>query len=83
MDGMMRPKFTLPELEKQLQTLKDGGTINISRYDYERLFGVNDAAIGRLRNFARSHHCVASFADTAVLLRKRLTATDEDSAPQP
>ena len=76
----MRAKFTLPDLEERLQALADGATIQISRFDYERLFGMNDAALGRLRNFAKGHHCVASFADSAVLFRKR-GATAGDSLP--
>jgi hypothetical protein len=42
----------------------------ITRSDYDRLFGLNDVALGRLRNFAKTHSCVASFADHAILFRK-------------
>lgn len=65
-----RGKFTLPELEGKLEALRNGALVQIDRTDYERLFGLNDAALGRLRNFARGHQCVASFADSAVLFRK-------------
>lgn len=63
----MRSRSTLPNLEERLQELQDGALVQISRRDYERLFGLNDAALGRLRNFARGHQCVASFADTVIL----------------
>ena len=69
---MKRRNFTLPELEHNLEALTAGGLLQITRRDYERLFGLNDAAMARLRNFARSHACVASFADEAVLFRKRV-----------
>ena len=42
----------------------------ISSRDYERLFGVNDAAMGRLRNFAKAHACVTSHADHGIVFRK-------------
>jgi hypothetical protein len=42
--------FMLLELEERLDALTDGAIRQISRNDYERLFGTNDAALGR---FAR------------------------------
>lgn len=76
----MRRDFTLPELEQELTTLREGAVHRMMRGDYERLFGENDAALGRLRNFARSHDCVASFADEAVLFRRRLQG-DQGTVP--
>lgn len=76
----MRRDFTLPELEQELTTLREGAVHRMMRGDYERLFGENDAALGRLRNFARSHDCVASFADEAVLFRRRLQG-DQGAVP--
>jgi len=70
----VRRNFTLSELDAELNELQDGAYVQISREDYERLFGLNDAALGRLKNFARGQQCVASFADTAVLFRKRIAA---------
>ena len=55
---MMRRNFTLPELEERLDRLTAGSLFEIGSGDYERLFGSNDAAVARLRNFARSHACV-------------------------
>jgi len=73
-DGMQRRNFTLPELEHNLDALTEDGLLQITRNDYERLFGLNGAARGRLQNFARGHACVASFADESVLFRKRARA---------
>ena len=76
----MHPKLTLPDLEERLQELQDGALVQISRSDYERLFGLNDAALGRLRNFARGHQRIASFADTAVLSCKRVASVHAKSS---
>jgi hypothetical protein len=69
--------LTLPELQEKLDRLADGSLFQIPTQDYERLFGTNDAAAARLRNFARSHRCVASHSDGAVLFRKQLTRFDD------
>jgi len=69
---MKRRNFTLPDLEQRLDALAEGALHQITRRDYERLFGENDAALGRLRNFAKGHQCVASFADQAILFRRRI-----------
>jgi hypothetical protein len=68
----LRGNFVLPDLQEKLDALQDGGSLHITRRDYERLFGVNDVAQARLRNFALGHACVASFADEAILFRKTL-----------
>jgi hypothetical protein len=68
----MRQTLTLPELDQRLDGLAEGGVHQITRRDYEHLFGFNDAALGRLRYFAKNHACIASFADEAVLFRKKL-----------
>jgi hypothetical protein len=69
---MERRNFTLPDLEERLDALAEGALHQITRRDYERLFGVNNAALGRLRNFPKSHACAASFADEGILFRKKL-----------
>ena len=48
----LRATFTLPELQQQLDNLAEGALLQISGWDYERLFGTNDVAATRLRNFA-------------------------------
>jgi hypothetical protein len=47
-------KFTLPELQEQLDDPSEGAVLQISRRDYERSFGTNDVAAAPLRNFATS-----------------------------
>ncbi|PJG51235.1 hypothetical protein CVM73_31960 [Bradyrhizobium forestalis] len=79
---LVRGKFTLPELENGLEALQNGALVQIDRADYERLFGLNDVALGRLRNFARSHQCIVSFADTIVLFRKHIAPVEEGLDPQ-
>lgn len=73
----MRTNITLPELERKLDGLREGGLYHLSRGDYELMFGMNDAALGRLRNFSKSHECVTSFTDNHVLFRKKLQVTSE------
>jgi len=75
----LRARFTLPELQEQLDNLAEGAVLQISGWDYERLFGVNDVAAARLRNFATLHACVASHAKSAILSRKRLTRRESDA----
>jgi len=69
----MRPRIlTLPELDRTLDELPEGAVHHVTRRDYERLFGFNDAALGRLRIFAKGHACIPSFTDEAILFRKGL-----------
>ena len=72
----MRRNFTLPELEAMLNGLEEGAIHNLPRGDYDRLFGENDAAVGRLRNFAKGHNCAASFADGTIVFRKRAASRE-------
>lgn len=76
----MRRNFTLPELESRLHVLTDGEIFTVSSRDYERLFGLNDAAVGRLRNFAKAHACVISHADHGIVFRKEF-ARELDKSP--
>jgi hypothetical protein len=75
----MRSNLTLPELEEKLDGLAEGTLLQISARDYRRLFGTNDAAAARLRNFARGHACVANHGGEAILFRKKLGDQVEDS----
>jgi hypothetical protein len=77
----LRANYTLPELQEKLDSLAEGALFQISSWDYERLFGINDVAAMRLRNFARSHACVASHADKAILFRKQITRREGDALP--
>lgn len=75
----MRRNFTLPELQGKLDDLAEGGLFQITTLDYARLFGSNDVAATRLRNFARSHACIASYSDGAILFRKQLVLPSDES----
>jgi len=75
----MRLNFTLPELEEKLDGLAEGTLLQISTRDYRRLFGTNDVAAGRLRNFAKGYACVANHGSEAILFRKKLGDQVEDS----
>jgi hypothetical protein len=72
----LRRDFTLPELERQLEGLAEGALFQISGRDYERLFGTNDAAAARLRNFAAGNACVVNHSSQAILFRKGLERSD-------
>ena len=73
----MRRNFTIPDLESKLEALSEGAIFAISACDYERLFGVNDAAVGRLRNFAKAHDCVTSHADHGIVFRKEFARSSD------
>ena len=76
---MMRRNLTLPELQERLDGLTAGSLFEIGSRDYERLFGTNDAAAARLRNFARSHACVISHSNSAILFRKQIAGVGDSS----
>lgn len=73
----LRRDFTLPELEWELDGLAEGALFQMSGRDYERLFGTNDAAAARLRNFAAGHTCVVDHSPQAILFRKQLERSDD------
>ncbi|MEX6505375.1 hypothetical protein [Jiella sp. M17.18] len=68
----MRQDFTLPDLQAQLDLMKVGETLALRRDDCERLFGVNDVAGGRLRNFARGHGCTVVYTPEGVAFSRIL-----------
>ena len=74
---MLHRDFTLPELQEKLDKLQPGAMLQIGRRDYERVFGLNDVAVNRLRHFAKGHQCIVSFADTAILFRKKVALSGE------
>jgi hypothetical protein len=73
----LRPRFTLPELQERLDGLSEGALFQISRRDYERLFGTSDVATTLLRNFATSHACVVVHANAAILFRKQIMQRED------
>ncbi len=70
----MSDPLTMPALDRELGQLKPGHIFPLSNADFVRLFGTNNAALGRLRHFARGHHCVTIRAKTGVQFRKLLPA---------
>ena len=78
----LRWNFTLPDLQAKLDHLAEGALFQISARDYERLFGSNDVAAARLRNFAKGHACITSHSDGAILFRKKLELS-RDNVPAP
>jgi len=80
---MEKRNFTLVELQLRLDALYEGAVLQIAHRDYERLFGVNDVAMGRLRRFAKGHACAASFADGPVLFRKKIQSAARGGSPPP
>jgi hypothetical protein len=59
---------TLPDLQAYLDQLRPGDQLGIPSDDYARLFGENDAAIGRMKNFAVAHGCMLSWTPSGPVL---------------
>lgn len=66
----MSEPLTMPALDDELSQLQPGHTFPLTNADFVRLFGTNDAARGRLRNFARGHNCVTTRAKGGVQFKK-------------
>jgi hypothetical protein len=62
--------FTLPSLQKRLDDLEPDEMLVVSKADFDRLFGVDDAAVGRLKNFADGHNCMATWSRSDLRFRK-------------
>jgi len=74
----LRANFVLPELQEKLDRLAEGALLEISAWDYGRLFGTNDVAATRLRHFAKLHGCVASHGDEAIVFRREFAQQPKD-----
>ncbi len=66
----MRELLSIPALEDQLSRLKPGETFRLTHVDFVRLFGTNNAAVGRLRNFAKGHSCITTRTRTGLQFKK-------------
>ena len=62
--------FTLPTLEAHLAHMPIAKSLTLAGTDIERLFGFNDVAVRRLKNFARGHDCIVSYTDGCVVFHK-------------
>jgi hypothetical protein len=76
----LRANFVLPELQEKLDRLAAGALLEISSWDYQRLFGTDDVAAARLRHFARLHECVANHGPKSIVFRKKLAQQDDSPA---
>ncbi|WP_257165799.1 hypothetical protein [Bradyrhizobium sp. SRS-191] len=62
----MSEPLSLPLLQMQLDHLVPGQGLHLVMADVERLFGYNDVATGRIRNFADGHGCMFAWCATGV-----------------
>ncbi|CCE06124.1 hypothetical protein BRAS3843_1600006 [Bradyrhizobium sp. STM 3843] len=54
----------------QLDHLVPGQGLHLARADVERMFGFNDVAVGRIRNFATGHNCAFAWSETGLQFLK-------------
>lgn len=66
-----QPTDTLPALQAVLDGLKEGQSLRLTNAECERLFGVNDALVGRVANFARGHNCIVFWGGTGLTFRRQ------------
>ena len=62
---------TLPDLQARLDMLEPGDVVHLARKEFVRLFGTNDAALGRLKIFVKGHNCVATWDKAGLQFRKQ------------
>lgn len=60
------PTGTLPALQAFLDGLGTGQGLRLTNADCDRLFGVDDALLGRVRNFAQGHGCIVVWDDDGL-----------------
>lgn len=66
----MTTSLTLPLLQMQLDHLVPGQGLHLAMTEVERLFGLNDVATGRIRNFATGHNCAFAWSEAGVQFLK-------------
>jgi hypothetical protein len=66
----MHDMLTLPGLQNALDAFPRDGSLAIAKRDIERLFGLNDVAVGRIANFARGHGCKAILREDILTFSK-------------
>ncbi|MHB2205296.1 hypothetical protein [Methylobacterium sp. CM6257] len=74
------PTDTLPALQAALDGLGTGQALRLTGADCDRLFGVNDALVGRVANFARGHGCSVVWDDAGLTFRRQPRATGATTA---
>ncbi len=55
----MEKELTLPGLQSELELLREGERMTLSRSDADTLFGSDETGHLRLVHFAKGHSCVA------------------------
>lgn len=63
-------QLTLPGLQSILDRLPSAQSLSLANKDVERLFGFNDVARARLKNFAKGHNCIIGYSDGSVVFLK-------------
>lgn len=66
-----RRTMSLQGLDHLLTQLPVGGQVAISKADFDRIFGINDAAPRRLVHFGRGHDCDTATSADIVTFTKR------------
>jgi hypothetical protein len=66
----MSGEWTLPLVQDRLDDLAPGQEFTLTKDDFVRLFGLNDAAVQRIRRFAESHRCHTLFDGRQLIFRK-------------
>ena len=75
------PTDTLPALQASLDGLGTGQGLRLTNADCDRLFGVNDALMGRVRNFAHGHGCIVVWDDEGLTFCRQPHAAVRVTAP--
>jgi len=65
------PTDTLPALQASLDGLGAGQSLHLTNADCDRLFGVNDAFVARVANFARGHNCIVVWDAHGLTFRRQ------------
>ena len=73
-DTQAQPTDTLPGLQVILDSLGEGQSLHLTNAQCDRLFGVNDALVGRVANFARGHSCIVLWDGTGLTFRRQRRA---------
>lgn len=76
----IRHTDTLPALQASLDGLGTGQGLRLANADCDRLVGVNDALMGRVRNFAQGHNCILLWDDEGLTFCRQPHAAGRTTA---
>ena len=71
----VQPTVTLPALQVSLDGLGAGQALRLTNADCDRLFGVDDALLGPVRNFALGHGCIVVWDEEGLTFCRQPHAT--------